>query len=96
MFIGALVVIIGTCIQAPSTNLGQFIVGRFIVGFGVAISGSAGPAYVSEMAHPAYRGTMTGTFNSFYFIGGIPGTFVPFGTSFSQDQILGGFPFGCK
>lgn len=54
--------------------------GRFIVGFGVAITSSAGPAYVSELAHPAYRGLMTGVYNCFWFIGGIPGAFVPAGT----------------
>ena len=82
MFFGALIIVIGACIQAPSVNLGMFMAGRFILGFGVAISASAGPAYVSEMAHPAYRGTMTGIYNTFYFIGGIPGTFVPYGTSY--------------
>ena len=62
MFIGAAIIIIGTCIQAPAINLAMFMVGRFILGFGVAISASAGPAYVSEMAHPSYRGVMTGLY----------------------------------
>ena len=53
--------------------------GRFILGFGVAIAASAGPAYVSEMAHPTFRGTMTAIYNTFYFVGAIPGTFVPYG-----------------
>jgi predicted MFS family arabinose efflux permease len=60
MFIGGLVIIVGTCVQASSKDLVAFMVGRFILGFGVAISASAGPAYVSEMAHPSYRGVMTG------------------------------------
>ena len=81
MFIGALIIIIGTCVQASSQNLAAFMIGRFILGFGVAISVTAGPAYVSEMAHPAYRGIMTGLYNTFWYIGGIPGTFVPYGTS---------------
>lgn len=81
MFIGALIIIVGTCIQASSHNLGGFMAGRFILGFGVAISVSAGPAYVSEMAHPSFRGVMTAVYNTFWFIGGIPGTFVPYGTS---------------
>ena len=55
--------------------------GRFVLGFGVAITSTAGPAYASEMAHPAYRGLLTGIFNTFWYIGGIPGSFVPFGTS---------------
>jgi MFS family permease len=60
MFIGGLIIIIGTCVQASSHDLAAFMVGRFILGFGVAISASAGPAYVSEMAHPSFRGVMTG------------------------------------
>jgi len=85
MFIGALIIVVGTCVQASCHNLAGFMAGRFILGFGVAISASAGPAYVSEMAHPSFRGVMTAVYNTFWFIGGIPGTFVPYGT-----QILSG------
>ncbi|MCJ1402758.1 hypothetical protein MMC11_005979 [Xylographa trunciseda] len=81
MFSGALIIIIGTIVQATCTSLGGFMGGRFVLGFGVAITASAGPAYVSEMAHPTFRGTMTAVYNTFWFIGGIPGTFVPYGTS---------------
>jgi len=28
-----------------------------------------GPAYVAEIAHPVYRGTLTAIYNSFWFIG---------------------------
>lgn len=81
MFIGCLIIVLGTCVQATCTNLGGFMGGRFVLGFGVAITSTAGPAYASEMAHPAYRGVLTGIFNTFWFVGGIPGTFVPYGTS---------------
>jgi len=81
MFIGCIVIVVGTCIQATCYNLAGFMGGRFILGFGVAITSTAGPAYASEMAHPAYRGVLTGIFNTFWFVGGIPGTFVPYGTS---------------
>jgi len=30
---------------------------------------AAGPSYVAEIAHPAYRGILTGIYNSFWFIG---------------------------
>lgn len=56
MFIGSLIVIIGTSIQATATDLAQFMGGRFLLGFGVSIITSAGPSYVAEMAHPAWRG----------------------------------------
>ena len=55
--------------------------GRFIVGVGVSLAAAAGPAYVSEMAHPAYRGSMTAIYNTFWYIGAIPGTFIPYATS---------------
>jgi MFS family permease len=86
MFLGSSVIIFGTVIQATCKTLAQFMVGRFILGFGVAITSAAGPAYVSEMAHPAYRGIMTGMFNVFWFIGGIPGTFVPAATEPIQSS----------
>ncbi|MCJ1306191.1 hypothetical protein MMC08_009009 [Hypocenomyce scalaris] len=92
MFIGALIIIVGTIIQATCHNLGGFMGGRFILGFGVAISASAGPAYVSEMAHPTYRGTMTAIYNTFWFIGGIPGTFVPYGTSYITSSMAWRIP----
>jgi MFS family permease len=81
MFIGCCIIMVGACVQATCVNLGGFMGGRFVLGFGVAITSTAGPAYVSEMAHPVYRGVCTGVFNTFWYVGGIPGSFVPFGTS---------------
>jgi MFS family permease len=86
MFLGSLFVVIGTIVQATCHNLGGFMVGRFLLGFGVAICASAGPSYVSEMAHPAYRGAMTGLYNVLWFGGGIPGTFIPWKTSQIQSE----------
>lgn len=59
MSIGVLVVIIDTWVQASSQKLSAFMIGRFILGFGVAISASAGAAYVSEIARPSYCGMIT-------------------------------------
>lgn len=63
MFTGAVIIIIGTCVQAPSVNSGMFLAGRFILGFGVSFCSVSAPCYVSEMAHPAWRGTLTGLYN---------------------------------
>ncbi|PWY83558.1 general substrate transporter [Aspergillus heteromorphus CBS 117.55] len=87
MALGAIFIIIGTVVQATCHNLGGFMAGRFILGFGVAISATAGPAYVSEMAHPSYRGAMTGLYNVLWFGGGIPGTFIPWRTSQLQGTM---------
>lgn len=60
MFTGALIIIIGTCVQAPSQTERQFLAGRFVLGFGVSFCAVSAPTYVSEMAHPHWRGTITG------------------------------------
>jgi len=96
MFIGSSIIVIGTVIQAPSVNLAQYMVGRFILGFGVAITSSAAPAYVSEMAHPAYRGIMTGVYNTFWFIGGIPGASVPAATNKILSNMSWRIPIWCQ
>ena len=71
MFIGCLVVVIGTIIGGTSNNLGQFLGSRFLLGWGYSIAASAAPAYVVEISHPAYRGVLTGLYNCQYYVGSI-------------------------
>lgn len=69
MFIGATIIILGTIIQGTTSytsSLGQFMAGRFLLGFGVSIAASAGPIYVVEVSHPAYRGVVTALYNTFW------------------------------
>lgn len=58
MFIGGAIIIIGTSIQGTANEAGQFMGGRFLLGFGVSIAAAAGPMYVIEINHPAYRGVV--------------------------------------
>lgn len=67
IFVGCLLVWVGTAIQASSNHMGQFIGGRFVLGFGASIASAAGPAYIVELAHPAFRGTMAGMYNNFWW-----------------------------
>lgn len=74
MFIGACFIILGTVISGTTVsthNLGQFMGGRFLLGFGVSIVASAGPIYVVETSHPAFRGIATAYCNTFWFTGSI-------------------------
>lgn len=71
LFTGAAIIVSGTCVQATSRNRTQFILGRFLLGLGDSILTTAGPIYAAEMAHPAWRGTLTGLFNAWYFFGGV-------------------------
>ena len=60
IFVGCFIVLIGTAVQASAHHKPQFMGGRFILGFGAALASAAGPAYIVELAHPAYRGVMAG------------------------------------
>lgn len=71
MLIGALLIVIGTIIQGLSEGSGQFMGGRFLLGFGVSIAASAGPMYVVEINHPAYRGRVGAMYNTLWFSGAI-------------------------
>ena len=70
IFIGVRIVIIGTSIQGTtiySHSLPQFMIGRFILGFGAQLATCGGPIYVVEMSHHAYRGVVTGLYNTFWY-----------------------------
>jgi sugar porter (SP) family MFS transporter len=74
MFIAASIIVIGVIIQGTciaTENIGQFMGGRFLLGFGVGIIGSAGPCYVVEISHPAHRGVVTGLYNVFWPVGAL-------------------------
>lgn len=74
MFIGSSLVIIGTIISGLTIlngSIGLFMGGRFLLGFGVAIASAAGPIYVVEVAHPAFRGIAVAYANCTWFVGSI-------------------------
>lgn len=58
----------------------MFIAARFILGFGIAITGNAAPTLVVEISHPKYRGTITGLYNTTWYVGSIIAAWVTFGT----------------
>jgi len=75
MMIGAAIGCAGVIIQAttrPGHNpVGQFMGGRFLLGFAVPIMTTAGPLHVIETSHPAHRGVVTGLYNTFWFVGSL-------------------------
>lgn len=71
IFIGCVIVLLGTAVQTTANHMGQFIGGRFVLGFGASIASAAAPAYTVELAHPAYRGLMAGSYNNLWWMGNI-------------------------
>ncbi len=96
MFTGCVFVIIGTCIQAPATSIGGFIGGRVLLGFGATFCNNAGPTYVSEIAHPHWRGFLTGGYNCCWWIGSIVASWVAYGSGFIQSDLAFRLPVWCQ
>lgn len=96
MFTGALFVIIGTCVQAPAKTVGMILGGRFILGFGVSFCCVSAPCYVSEMAHPQWRGTLTGFYNCTWYIGSILASWTIVGCSYIADERGFRVPIWCQ
>lgn len=71
MLSGSVLIVVGTIIQGLSHSSGQFMGGRFLLGFGVSLAASAGPMYVIEMNHPVYRGRVGAMYNTLWFSGAI-------------------------
>jgi len=61
MFAGGVVVIVGVVIISSSSTVAQFVVGRFILGLGIAVMTVAAPAYAMEISPPQWRGRCTGS-----------------------------------
>ncbi|KAH0834381.1 Lactose permease [Fonsecaea pedrosoi] len=87
MFAGAALVIFSTCIQAPATSKAMFLAGRFFVGFGQGFLNVAGITYVSEMAHPHWRGPLSAFLETNYFVGSILASWVTYGTAYMSGTI---------
>ncbi|KKA25990.1 hypothetical protein TD95_002708 [Thielaviopsis punctulata] len=86
MFVGAAIIIFGTVIQALASTRGQFLGGRFVLGFGVSFCSVSGPTYTSELSHPRWRGTLTGLYNCTWYIGSIIASWTIYGTSYLSSR----------
>ncbi|KAG6817891.1 hypothetical protein H0H87_001723 [Tephrocybe sp. NHM501043] len=71
MALGSLIIIVGAVAVTVAKNTDYLLGGRFVLGFGVAITTTAAPAYVVEMSPPQWRGRLTGLYNTFYYSGSI-------------------------
>jgi sugar porter (SP) family MFS transporter len=96
IFTGGALVIVGTCVQAPAINLGMFLGGRFVLGLGQGIINVSAPTYVSEMAHPHWRGPMTGMLQTFYYVGAFAASWLTYGTAFLSGVRAFRIPIWCQ
>jgi len=87
MAAGALVIIVGSVVVTTSNHIGQFIAGRFILGFGISIVQLAAPSYVMEIAPPHWRGRCTAIYNCGWYGGAIPAAAITFGTNYIKSNL---------
>ncbi|KAK0391340.1 hypothetical protein NLU13_0841 [Sarocladium strictum] len=83
IFLGCATSVMGAVIQGTSArtgSLGQFLAGRFFLGFGAVIAQAAGPTYCVEIAHPSQRGLLAGAQSSMQNFGGLIAAAVTLGT----------------
>ncbi|OQV04538.1 hypothetical protein CLAIMM_09401 [Cladophialophora immunda] len=80
IFLGCAGVIVGTIVTATAKTLAIFIGGRFLLSFFCTWATTAAPMYVVEIAPPLYRGTVSGLYNTLWYMGSIIATFAVYGT----------------
>ena len=72
MFSGCALIVLGTIIEATAPAIGQFMGGRFVIGFGITVAQTAAPVYLVELAYPPWRGLFGGLYNVVgYYIGAL-------------------------
>ncbi|KAH9939329.1 general substrate transporter [Epithele typhae] len=80
MAVGCTIILIGASVVTAAQNPGMFLGGRFVLGFGIAISTTAAPMWVTELAPAHWRGRLGAAYNSCYFVGAIPATGIMVGS----------------
>ncbi|KAJ7599106.1 general substrate transporter [Mycena floridula] len=80
MFFGGLFILIGSAISTAAQSSSMFLGGRFLLGFGISISTTASPTWITEIAPPQWRGRLGALYNSCFFVGSIPATGAMVGT----------------
>lgn len=68
-FLGNAIVIVAAIMQGLAPNLGVFIAGRFLLGFGTSMCSA--PQYMAEIAPLHIRGRLVGVFGACFQIGSI-------------------------
>ena len=90
IFVGAVISILGSSLQAGAVNMAMLIVGRFIGGVAVGQLTSTIPMYAGELSEAKYRGTLSGLLQWMLSWGFFVAQWLGYGCSFNSTQ------FSCK
>ncbi|KAJ5777042.1 MFS sugar transporter-like protein [Penicillium odoratum] len=81
LFYASCITLVGIAIQSAAQNIGMFLAGRFIIGFGVGISSTASPTYLSETVPAKWRAFTLGLFYDIWYVGALIAAGVTYGTA---------------
>ncbi|KAJ8120044.1 hypothetical protein ONZ43_g3146 [Nemania bipapillata] len=81
IFGGSVIMVIGALIQGLSVNVGQYIVARLILGFGIPTCIVSASSLIGELSYPKERPVLTSLFNVSYFVGQLLAAGITFGTN---------------
>ena len=79
--IGCIIMIVGVALISMGFHVAMFIVGRFVLGFGIAIAHGSAPLLIAELVHPQHRAVYSTVYNTLWYLGSLVGSWVAFGTS---------------
>ncbi|OJJ53785.1 hypothetical protein ASPSYDRAFT_502611 [Aspergillus sydowii CBS 593.65] len=86
IFIGSILIVLGSAIQAASTNYAMFVASRFVIGFGLGIVSTAAPPLLSEVAYPTHRGQIVSFFLVSWPLGALMAAWITYGTFSMQNS----------
>ncbi|KAF2252884.1 general substrate transporter [Trematosphaeria pertusa] len=81
IFWSAVVTLIGGVVQGAAQNVGMFIAGRFVVGFGLGLSQVATPTLVAETAPVQWRGFALGLYYACWGVGTLMASGICYGAA---------------
>lgn len=86
IFVGALVSVLGSSLQAGAINMAMLIIGRFIGGVAVGQLTSTIPMYAGELSEAKYRGILSGLLQWMLSWGFLVAQWLGYGCSFNSTQ----------
>jgi MFS family permease len=90
IFVGAIISVFGSSLQAGAVNMGMLIAGRFVGGIAVGQLTSTIPMYAGELSEARYRGILSGLLQWMLSWGFFVAQWLGYGCSFNSTQ------FSCK
>ncbi|KAJ8114043.1 hypothetical protein OPT61_g3985 [Boeremia exigua] len=85
IYVASTVSVCGIILQAAAQNVAMFVIARFIVGVGSAISNGAAPTLLGELLPPRKRARVLGMFFSCYYVGSLASAIVNYGSQNIQS-----------